>query len=68
MDLIKRNVYIYIYIYIYICLSVYLSICLCMKVTIPTFMVGGILRKDEMTNLGKLDHSGVLKNQRICLA
>ena len=35
--------------------------------TIPTFMVGGIPRRDKMTNSGKLDHSGILKNQRIYL-
>ena len=36
-------------------------------ISIPTFMVGGILRRDKMTNLGKLDHSGILKNRRIYL-
>ena len=38
-----------------------------MTVTIPTFMVGGMPCIDEIRNLGKLDHSGVLKNQRIYL-
>ena len=38
-----------------------------MAVTIPTFMVGGMPRINEMRNSGKLDHSGVLKNQRIYL-
>ena len=35
--------------------------------TIPTFMAGGIPRRNKMKNLGKLDHSGILKNQRIYL-
>ena len=30
-------------------------------------MVGGIVRRDKMANSGKLDHSGILKNQRIYL-
>ena len=30
-------------------------------------MVGGIPRRDEITNSGKLDHYGVLKNQIIYL-
>ena len=30
-------------------------------------MVDGIPRRDEMINSGKLDHSGVLKNQAIYL-
>ena len=36
-------------------------------VTIPTFVVGGIPRRDRMTNPGKLDHSRILRNQRIYL-
>ena len=36
-------------------------------VIILTFMIGGIRRRDKMTNSGKLDHSGILKNQRIYL-
>ena len=61
----------YIYIYIYICtylpiyLSIYLSIYICTTVTIPTFMVGGIPRREEVTNSGKLGHSGILRIQRI---
>ena len=38
-----------------------------MTVTIPTFMVGGMPCIDETRNLGKLNHSGVLKNQGIYL-
>ena len=40
---------------------------LCTMVIILTFMVGGVRRRDKMTNSGKLDHSGILKNQRIYL-
>ena len=36
-----------------------------MTVTIPTFMVGEIPRRDEEANLGKLGHSGILRIQRI---
>ena len=54
-----------------VCLSICLSVCLSiypwMTVTIPTIMVGGITRKDKMTNSGKLDHAGILKIQRIYL-
>ena len=38
-----------------------------MTVTIPTFLVGGIPRRDKITNSGKLDHSVILRNQRIYL-
>ena len=56
-----------IYIYLSIYLSIYIYIYICTTVAIPTFMVGGIPQRDEMTNSGTLDHSGVLRNQRIYL-
>ena len=56
-----------LFIYLFIYLSIYLSIYICTTVAIPTFMVDGIPRRDEMINSGKLDHSGILKNQAIYL-
>ena len=39
-----------------------------MTVTSPTLMVDGMPRIDKMRNSGKLDRSGVLRNQRIYVA
>ena len=36
-----------------------------MTVTIPTFKVGSILRREKVTNSGKPDHSGILRIQSI---
>ena len=58
---------VYLSIYLSNYLSIYLSIYICTTVAIPTFMVDGIPCRDEMINSGKLDHSGVLKNQAIYL-
>ena len=49
----------------YLSLSLYLSIYICTTVTIPTFMFGGIPRRDKMTNSEKLGHSVILENQII---
>ena len=57
----------YLPIYLPTYLPIYLSIYLCTTVTIPTFMVSRIRCRDKMANLGKLDHSEILKNQRIYL-
>ena len=61
----RKSLYLSIYLSAY--LSIYLSIYVYTTVTIPTFMISGIPRKDKMRNSGKLDHSGILKIQRIYL-
>ena len=59
------NLSVYLSIYLSVCLSVCLcvclSICICTVVTIPTFIVGGVPRRDKKVHLEKRDHPAFLK-------